>query len=258
MVYVYDKKRRTIRESLPDHVFVVNKLYSDDIEALLSKVESRISLIVKSMLNSRRNNDKLVMPKSEVFECCRYLAMLQLGRTLYAKQLGVEALGEGMTDAELVSGLEEAGFPTNSDTLREAREAQAALLDEIKGRTTSRAWMTTLLNLIRDPALVFPDVVQAVLAKGIVLVTSDSAFVLGDRGAVSTASVDKPLDHPDSEIYFPLSPDVALSVAGKKNQLAYYHADKAATRKVNLSTIRYSNWTVSNSERLLRSLANPR
>ena len=258
MVYVYDKKTRVIRESLPDHVFVVNKLYDDQIEDLLAQVESWISSILRSALNSSRNNTKLAMPKSDVLECCRYLAVLQLGRTLYAKKLGVEGLGDGLSDEELVSELEEAGFATDGHTLQRARESQDALLDELKGRKTSKAWMRTMLDLMRDPARAYPDVAKAVLDKGVVLVTSDSTFVLGDRGAVSTATPDKPLYHPDSEIYFPVSPDVALSIHGTKDQVVYFNADRAATRRANLSTIQHSDCIVSNSERLLQSLADPR
>ena len=256
-VYVYGTEAKEIRRLKPKDVFVVNNLYDDDVEHLLARVESRISRTLKSVLGSCRSGTKPNIPEAEILDCCRYVAMLQLGRTRFAKDIGVEALGRGHTDAELEDKLVEAGFRV--EDLGRAKRVQVEELAKLEGRgKTSGAYRQFMLKLIGNPAEVYPDVARAVVAKGVVLASSESAFVLGDRGAVSTARAERPLDHPRSEVYFPVSRDIALSIHGPKDRFSFLKIGRDATRTANLSTMAHNEWIVSHAVRLLRSLANPR
>ena len=117
-----------------------------------------------------------------------------------------------------------------------------------------------LLQFLHSPAEVLPDVVRATLDKGVLIAEAEpgSAFVLGDRGAMSTAGKGKHLYHANSEIFFPLSPDIALSLAGKRNRIEQVLVGKVAVRAVNRSTVEHNDVVVSHSDALLKSLANPR
>ena len=256
-VYVYEKKAKKIRRLKPKDVFVLNNLYDDDVERLLATVEGRMSQTLVSVLASCRNSTKAEASEAEILGCCRYLAMLQLGRTRFAKDIGVEAVGRGWTDAELEERLVEAGF--RAEELDRAKQAHAEELAKLEGRgKESGAYRQLMLKLIANPADVYPDVAKAVVGKGVVFASSDSAFVLGDRGAMSTARAGRPLGHSGSEVYFPVSPDIALSIHGPKDRLSFVRIGGEATRSANLSTMAHNEWIVSHSARLLRSLANPR
>ena len=208
-VYVYAKKAKKVVKLTPKDVFVVNNLYDDDVERLFAKVESRISQTLTPVLESCRNGANPNVPVPEILGCCRYVAMLQLGRTRFAKEIAIRAVGRGLTDAELKQRLVEGGF--SIEDLDRARQLERKELARLKGRgKASAAYRQLMLKLIVNPADVYPDVARAVAAKGVVLGSTDSAFVLGDRGAVSTARTERPLDHPLSEVYFPVSPNIAF------------------------------------------------
>ena len=256
-VHVYVKQAKKIVKLTPKDVFVVNNLYDDDVEHLLARVESRISRTLTSVLASCRNGTRPEVTEEQILGCCRYVAMLQLGRTRFAKEIAVKAVGRGFTDAELEERLLRAGYSV--EDLDRARQVEKEELAKLEGRgKESRAYRHLMLKLIGKPADVYPDVARAVFAKGVVLGSTDSAFVLGDRGAVSTARAERPLDHPRSEVYFPVSPDIALSIHGPRDRLSFLKVGRSATRTANLSTMAYNDWIVSHSPRLLRSLANPR
>ena len=73
---------------------MVNNLWDDDVERLLARAESRISRTLRSVLRFCRDatQQDTPEPEAEIVGCCRYLAMLQLGRTRFAKDIGIEAL----------------------------------------------------------------------------------------------------------------------------------------------------------------------
>ena len=256
-VYVYGKKAKEILTMNPKDVFVVNNMYADDVERLLARVEGGISRTLTTILACCRNAAKPEIPVAEILGCCRYVAMLQLGRTRFAKEIAVEAVGRGFTDAELEERLVGAGFSV--EELDRAREVEKAERAKLEGRgKESGAYRQLMLKLIRNPADVYPDVAKAVAAKGVVLASTASGFVLGDRGAVSTATAERPLYHAGSEVYFPVSPDIALSIHGPKDRVSLQKIGRDVTRTANLSTMAINEWIVSHSRRLLQSLANPR
>ena len=52
----------------------------------------------------------------------------------------------------------------------------------------------------------------------------------GICGAVSTAKAERPLYHASTEMYFPVSPDIALSVHGPKGRLSFQKIGRDVTR----------------------------
>ena len=260
MVYAYSKSRGDIRRLSPRDVFVVRNFHVDLVEQAFENLETHISPDVKSILKSCREDAAFGMPDSRVLERCRQLVLSQLLRTPWAKNSGTRNLGEKTADEELARALAAAGFDTNVEEIkREARESEKRWREDAMRNRNSAIWSRSLIDALNDPAKAYPGITKAILAKGVMLAKTDSAFVLGDRGAVSTATPDKPLPHPESEIYFPASPNVAISVAaGRRNQIARVTVDRAATRRINRSTVDCSDVVVSHSERLLRSLANPK
>ena len=260
MVYAYSKSRGDIRRLSPRDVFVVRNFHDDCVERAFERLETRISLDVKSILKSCREDAAFGMPDSRVLERCRQLVLSQFFRTPWAKNSGTRNLEERTAHEELVRALAAAGFETNDEeTMREAWESEKRWREDAKRNRNSAIWSRSLIDALNDPGKSYPGITKAILDKGVILAMTDSAFVLGDRGAMSTATADKPLPHPDSEIYFPASPHVAISVAaGRRNQVARVTVDRAATRRINRSTVNCSDVVVSYSERLLRSLANAR
>ena len=255
MIQVYDKNAREIRRSSPKDLFVISGLYHDSVEDVFGRLETRLSLCLRSILDSCRTNTNFTMPDNHVLQCCRQFVLLQLVRTPWAKETGVRALDD-IDTKELLGRLANAGF----DNLDEAvvHEMVDQSRKDANKKRRSRLWSIVLLDFLADPARAMPDVIPAVQGKGVYLAKTESAFVLGNRGAVSTATKDKPLFHEDREIYFPVSPDIAISLAGNRDQILRCTVDTAPTRKANLSTMEYSDWIVSHSSRLLRSLANSR
>lgn len=256
VIHVYNKTNGKIHPSSPKDLFVIRGFYHDVVEQVFAQIESKLSGELKSILKSYRNNTALEIPDSRVLACCRQLVLLQLLRTPYSKQTGVSALDDTNAE-EFVQRLAKAGYD-NVDGELVRRSLQRWKEDAAKDRE-SRLWSLVLLQFLESPAKALPDVVPAVLGKGVLLAKAESAFVLGDRGAMSTATSDKPLSHSDREIYFPVSPDIAVSLAGPRDRITRSTLDVATTRKINTSTMGCSReWVASHSITMLASLANPR
>ena len=170
----------------------------------------------------------------------RYLTLLQLARTPYAKEIGIGGLGEADAIDDLAKDLADAGFDlTNADTLQRFKEAEQRVRADAERMRGSSVWSGSLYNFLEDPSEAMPDVVKAVMDKGVVFAKTGPrrSFVLGDRGAVSTAGGGRNLDDPSREIYFPVSPDVAVALGGGRDQIEVVDLDMDAIRRVNLSTM---------------------
>ena len=240
-------------------MFVIRDFYSDDIERMIADKERQISPVFKTVLNCCRADSALTLSTAPVLNCFRYLVLLQLTRTPWAKNSGVTGLEETVSSDQLMGNLAEAGFNmTDENTLREAKESEARLRNDARQQRRSEVWSHSLWKFLENPSEALPDVARTVLDKGVMLAKSKSSFVLGDRGAVSTAGGGRDLDHPYSEIYFPVSPDVAVSLGGTRDRIQRLTVDMDTTRKINLSMMKYSDTVVSRSPDLLRSLADPR
>lgn len=256
VIHVYDKEADTIRQVSAGSSYVIRDFYHDDVEHLFAQIEGPLSAVLESILTSCRDNARFQVPDGRVLECCRQLLLLQLLRTPHAKQIGMRALDDVDT-GELVARLASAGFPDIAeDTVAEIVDRWR---DDGARDRGSTLWSLSLLNFMADPAKALPNVVPAVLNKGVILAKTRSAFVLGDRGAMSTATDKAPLTDPRSEIFFPVSPGIGISLAGKRDQIEVTTIETDHTRKINLSTVAHSQrWIASHSNALLKSLANPR
>lgn len=259
MVAVYDKSTGKIRKSNPNDVFVIRDFYSDDIERMIADKESQISPVFKAVLESCHADLTLTLPTAVVLDCFRYLLLLQITRTPWAKNLGVSGLDESVGSDQLMRNLAEAGFDmADEKTAREAKDSEVRLRNDARQKRRSEVWSHSLYKFLENPSEALPDVVRAVLDKGVLLAKSKSSFVLGDRGSVSTAGRGRDLDHPCSEVYFPVSPDVAVALGGTRNLIQRLTVDMDTTREINLSMMKYSDVVVGRSAALLRSLADPR
>ena len=147
----------------------------------------------------------------------------------------------------------------SENNLQNIREIEKEARTDAERTRRSKLWSRVMDDFLTNPSGVLPDAIGAIELKGVLLAqTKGSSFVLGDCGAVSTAGGGVDLTHPSREIYFPLSPDIAVSLGGDKDQITQLTIDTSAVRKANLSTMRNSEYVISRSERQLRSLANPR
>lgn len=259
MVHVYDKATAKIRQSSPNDVFVIKGFYDDAIEKELAAREAQIAPVFKAALKSCRDRTAFTASKGALLTCMRYLVLLQLTRTPYAKGIGVHGLDDADPMDDLADELAGAGYDlTDADTLREFKEAEKRVRADAAKTRKSRAWSSAICNFLKDPSKAMPDVVKAVMEKGVVFARAGRrSFVLGDRGAVSTAGGGRNLDDPRKEIYFPVSPDVAVSLGAGKDEIVVIDLDMQTTRTVNLSTMRCCSLVIGRSKRLLASLAAP-
>jgi len=256
VIHVYDKERDTVQQVSANSSFVIRDFYDDRLEELLAQLEGPLSADLNSIMDSYRLSAPFKMPDSHVLKRCRQLVLLQLMRTPYAKEVGMAALDD-VDIHVLLERLAKAGF---EDVPQEAvaKVIDHYRVDGAKSRG-SRLWSHSLLAFLADPAKVLPDVVPAILNKGVILAKTKSALVLSDRGAMSTASEDAPLTDPRSEIFFPVSPSICVSLAGERDRIGTVTLSSAETRRINLSTVRHSQrWVASHAQRLLKSLAHPR
>lgn len=258
-LFVLQKSNGQVRRSTnTEDVFCVRGLYHDAIERLFSQIEADLSKDLKVLLRAARDRNVIKLPREQMVASCRKLLLLQLIRTPYAKKIGVRGfVDDDEPDRELLEQVSGAGFDVDSTEVREAYDRVRA--DALQERR-SRMWSMSLLRFVHSPAEVLPDVVRATLNKGVLIAEAErgSAFVLGDRGAMSTAGKGEDLYHANSEIFFPLSPDIALSLAGKRDRIEPVSLGKASVRAINRSTVEHNDVVVSHSDALLKSLANPR
>ena len=257
-VAVYDRSTGTIHKSNPKDVFVVSNFYSDETEKAIAAKEGIISAIIKGILNTCRNGTRPAVSTKEVLNCCRYFVLLQYARSPHTKSIGLNNL-EVDIEQRLFQDLEAAGLDMSDRTVLEKVElAKQRTLEDANRNRKSKVWSGSVDNFLRNPADALPNVVNAIEGKGVVLAKTRSSFILGDRGAISTAGGGVNLDDPSREIFFPVSPDVAISLSGERDQVKMLMLGMAATRKANLSMMRMNDLVISQSTRLLSSLADPR
>ena len=255
-VAVYDKNTGKVRRDGPDNVFVIKDWYSDEIENKLAVMEGHISPVVRAVLKARRERTRLTVAPEAVMNCLRYFLLLQLMRTPHAKRTSIAGI---RTSEELYRELENAGFDTSENNLQTIRAIEKEAREDAKRTRRSALWSKIMDDFLTNPSIIMPRAVKAIRSKGVLLAqTKASSFVLGDRGAVSTAGGGTDLTHTSREIYFPLSPDIAVSLGGDKDQITLLTLGKSEVRKANLSTMRNSEYVISRSQTQLRSLANPR
>ena len=252
-IHVYDKRKQTFYLSSPDDLFAIRGFYDDQTEKKLAALESKISPILKSILHSRRNGTSPKVTDNDMLSACRVLVLLQLIRTPWIKDIASRDI-----DKRPMADVEDHGIDPTEENLQWARELRERYTQDARKTRESEVWSKSLVNAIERTGLVMPDVSRAVLDKGLIVAKTQSAFVLGDRGAVSTATRARPLSDSDRELIFPVSPDIALAIAGQRDQIQDVEINKIGTRGVNLSTVRHNNKIASHSGSLLRSLANPR
>ena len=243
MLWMYEKSRDEIVRCGTKDALVINGYYHDDLERIFAQIEGEQSSCLKAVLDFCRTGTRS-MSDDQMLTCCRKLVLMQLLRTPYAQATGVQAL-DGVSASEMVRRLADEGLDNVDedavDRLIRRHQEDAA---RIRG---SKLWSIVLLDFLEDPAKALPDVVPAILGKGLILAETESAFVLGDRGAVSTATEDSPLYDAKSEIVFPASPDIAVSLAGDRNVVQRVAMNRHGTRQLNLSTMSISNRVVSRS-----------
>lgn len=255
-VAVYDKNTGKVRRDGPDNVFVIKDWYSDEIENKLAAIEGTISPVVRGVLEACREDTSLPVAAKAVLNCFRYFLLLQLLRTPHAKRISIAGIG---TSEALFERLEDAGFDMSEESLQKIKDIEKEARTDAERTRRSKLWSGIVDDFLTNPSNVMPKVVKAIQRKGVLLAQAKaSSFVLGDCGAVSTAGGGADLTHPSREIYFPLSPDIAVSLGGDKDQISQLTIDTSVVRKANLSTMRNSEYVISRSERQLRSLANPR
>ena len=258
-IHVYDKGQGSFYVSSPDDLFAIRDFYDDQTEKRLAELESKISPILKSMLHACRNSTKPGVTNDDMLSACRALVLLQLIRTPWVKNIAtrdIEKRHRG--EPTMAEHLEAHEIDPTEENLQWARQLQEHYTQDARKMRESEIWSVSIINAIERTGLVMPDVSRAVLGKGLFVVRTESAFVLGDRGAVSTATPDKPLSDPDQELFFPVSPDVALSIAGRRDEIRHIAITSEGTRAVNRSTFQHNDKIASHSGTLLRSLANPR
>ena len=258
-IHVYDKGRCRFYQSSPADLFAISDFYDDLTEKKLSELEAKISPVLKSMLDSHRNGTKPNMTNDLMVDCCRALVLLQFRRTPWAKQLATRAIHKkGRDERDMAEILASHGFDPDVENLRLAQRAEEYYVQDARKSRRSEIWSKLIVDAIDQTGLAMPNTSKAVLGKGVQLAKTESAFVLGDRGAVSTATAVKPLSDPDRELFFPVSPDIALSIIGERDEIQSVVLTKERTRTINLSTVGCCDKIASHSGRLLRSLANPR
>ena len=250
---MFDKQTGLIRASNTASVFAINGFYSDEVEASFARLEAKLSSGLKSILGTIRGNPRSIRPRDdEVLACCRRLLYTQLLRTPFAWELGKSALKD--YDVDDFIGRLKASFVLDEDDIR--REVHRQLEDASKDRG-SDLWADAMGRMLSSPAAVSPRLFPAIYNKGITfgIAPPRSTFVLGDRGVVSTATQAEPLTHPSRELFFPVSPDISISVAGRRNQLSSTSVGVDQVRQINRSTIECATrYVVSHSGGLLRAL----
>ena len=255
-VAIYDNNTSRVRRDSPDNVFVIKDWYSDEIENKLAAIEGKISPVVRAVLKACREGASLTVAAKAVLNCFRYFLLIQLLRTPHAKRISIAGIG---TSEELYEKLENVGFDMSKRNLQNIKDIEKQARTDAERTRRSKLWSRIVEDFLTNPSNVMPRVVKAIERKGVLLAqTKASSFVLGDCGAVSTAGGGVDLTHPSREIYFPLSPDIAVSLGGDKDQIMQLTIDTSVVRKANLSTMRNSEYVISRSQRLLRSLADPR
>lgn len=259
-VFLYRKSTRKVAKPNISKVFVVKDFYSDDVEETFSRVEGRISPIVRDVLRMCREGVQPTTTPEEVLSCFQYFFLLQLGRTPQAMRIGVEGIRES-DPQDLYDEVQEIlGIDMSSeDNVRKVEAMREDAIKDAERKRGSKLQSSLMRDLLADPSRILPDVAKAVKDKGLTIAKAGrSSFVLGDRGSVSTAGGGLKLHHPSREIFFPISPDVGLSLAGHRDQVQLVTLDGSAVRQINLSTMRISKYVVSRSKALLRSLSRPR
>ena len=258
-IHVYDKGRDLFYQSSPADLFAIRDFYDEQTEMKLGGLEGEIAPVLQCLLRSCRNGTTPSIASDQILGCCRALVLLQFRRTPWAKELSTRYIDKRRRgELEMAEILSSHGLEPNEENLSTAQMAEAHYVQDARKPRRSEIWSKSLVDAIDQTGLAMPGVSGAALNKGVVVVKSESAFVLGDRGALSTATADKPLSHPEREVFFPVSPDIALSIAGEQDQVRYVDVSKGQTRSVNLSTVRCCDRIASHSSRLLQSLANPR
>ena len=251
-----DTRTGEIKKSTPTKVGKVNGLYDDDLEHRFEReIETPLSRVIGSIVGSVRSGGALEVNRREALGCCRGFVLQQLIRTPHAKMTASKSVRERTVDDYMgligeagIYGVDEAMV---KDVLDEAR-------DDAERLRGSRFWSDFLRGFLDEPSSVLPRVVAAVERKGMILATTETAFVLGDRGAVSLVGNGRTLEDPGTQVYYPIAKDVALILGGRRDAVQRVPVDREATRKLNLQTLRLNRTVFSHSERLLRSLADPR
>ncbi|NIJ40964.1 hypothetical protein FHS78_001245 [Parvibaculum indicum] len=242
-----------VGEASPLNLFVKNHLYSEieedgsrnaQLETDLSTFEGRVDRIVQKIVENVRRGSKPCLTPQEKEEWDAFTA-LQLKRLpqILDKHITQEAFDETLD--EFIADFEANEGPLSEAVRRDidSPEKRARLRQNVK------------VSTIRQP---MPKVVSALQRKGLgvaVIVRANKSYVIGSNPIVKLnyAGRSSLLD-PSTEVWFPISADVAVSPAFEAGKEVVVEINSDSVRYINSAVYRQSDLVAGRSKELIESL----
>ncbi len=255
-LHCFSKEFGKIFRSNPRKIFVKSHLYTQYDEhggkdfsverELSSSIEGPVTPVVKKIVEAARLGEEPGLTQSEKrrwdeFFCCQ-LRRLPTSRAL-------------LPDAEIIwdtlAGFEREVRPLTDSVRRKYADP------ELQRELTHNAWV----KIIPQPKGQLMDLLRSKGLAVAVITNPNKSFVMGDNPFIRIRSPlgSARLDNPEVELLFPISHDVIVTPGLlPKNERLFSITDTEHIRKLNEAIFRQSNFIVTRSHKLVKSLSGNR
>jgi hypothetical protein len=259
-LYFFDKRNREkgVQHTGPNNLFVKRHAYSllnpdgtkdTSLETHYSQIEGVANEIIEKILTAARSGKVPHLTKQEKRDWDNFVHH-QWKRS---PDFQASAWTEVDFETSLKSHIEEF-----EQRLRPLTDEERALLESAEGK--SRLRHNATVGALSDPG---PLAAEALDSRGLGIAhirTPTKSFVIGTSPVVKLTHRQTPeLTHPTTEMWLPISADIAVSPAGESGaERLVVISDERHVRAINTAIAKQSTVIAGRSRALLVSLASPR